>query len=367
MMRVGFIINSRVPEPGSLFQGGLLPHHLLSGWDDSASPMSFMRFHWVANELRKENQACYELYRPWRRYDAVVFLKSMGPHCVRLARKLKAAGTKVVFEANVDYYTPLQGEGHLAEMAPSAEQRADAIAITEMADVVIGTSRHLTAICAQYNANAFWVPDNVCSQVIPATQPGTSVSRTLPLPLWWSGVAAKAFEFLLIEDVLKPLGDRVHLHLVTDDFAKGRSRWRQDQRERMDALLKSVPHSIHTFGSIQNLLGLYAQGPGLILSPRFLDNPYNLGHTEWKITLGMACGLPALASPLPSYLEVEQRAESGAIRICHTPSDWKTALAEAMDGTWNLSEGGKAAREVVQKHYTTAVVARQHLQAISHS
>lgn len=327
--------------------------------------MSFMRFHWVADELR--GKASYELYRPWRRYTAVVFLKSMGSHCLRLARQLKAVGTKIIFEANVDYYTPLDGEGHLAEMAPTEQQRADAIAITTIADVVIGTSRHLTETCRQYNPNAFWVPDNVRDQIVPPQQVGEATVDDSPLPLWWSGVAAKAFEFLLIENVLKALGDRVHLHLVTDDFVKGRERWRTDQRERMDALLGKVPHTIHTFGSIHHLLHLYSQGPGLILSPRFLDNPYNLGHTEWKITLGMACGLPALASPLPSYLDVEKLAEPGAIRICRTEDEWKAAMEAAMDGSWNLAEGGTAAREVVKKCYSTAVVAAQHLQAVSHA
>jgi len=50
MKKVGFIINSRVPETASL-RAGMLPHHLLTGWDDAGSPMSFMRFRWVAEEV----------------------------------------------------------------------------------------------------------------------------------------------------------------------------------------------------------------------------------------------------------------------------------------------------------------------------
>ncbi len=359
MKRVGFIINSRVPDATSLFHGGLLPHHLLWGWDDSASPMSFMRFHWIARELlRTRSPFHYELYRPWRRYDSVVFLKSMGEHCVALARRLKAAGTTVIFEANVDYYTPRESQNHLAEMALTSRQQANAIEITETADIVIGTSRHLTKVCQAYNKRAYWVPDNVCLDLVPAESHSSRSSEEV-LQLWWSGVAAKAFEFLLIAGVLKAFRDRVHLHLVTDDWQKGRSSWSEEQRQSMDDLLVTVPHTLHDFGSIGNLLALYSQGPGLILSPRFLDNPYNLGHTEWKITLGMACGLPAVASPLPSYLDVAERAQPGAIHICRTDEEW----AACFDG--GLDFASAAARRVVRDHYSTAVVAPMHVEAIS--
>ena len=73
MKRVGFVINSRFPEAAS-FGRGMRPHHLLIGWDDSGSPMSFMRFHWIAQEVNKSGAVRYELFKPWRRYDAVVFL-----------------------------------------------------------------------------------------------------------------------------------------------------------------------------------------------------------------------------------------------------------------------------------------------------
>lgn len=360
MKRVGFIINSRVPNPASLFQGGLLPHHLVTGWDDAGSPMSFMRFRWVAEA---QTSLRYELYRPWRRYDIVVFLKSMGPHCLALARRLKAAGTRVVFEANVDYYTLPGTANYLAEMAPTPTQRENAIAITQAADAVIASSRHLMEVCREFNPHVFWVPDNVPMNIVPPLPEAGGWPS--PLPLWWSGVAAKAFEFLLIEEELRRQGDAIHLHLVTDDWPAGRRKWRADERERMDSLLAAVPHTIHDFGSIGHLLSLYAGGPGLILSPRFLDNPYNFGHTEWKITLGMACGLPAVASPLPSYLDVAGRAPAGAIRICRKGAEWSEAFADARSGAWDLPGAARAAREVVEKHYSTAVVAAQHAEVLN--
>lgn len=149
MKRVGFIINSRVPAPASL-RKGMPPHALATGWDDAGSPMSFMRFRWIADALRSSNSTWrYELYRPWRSYEAVVFLKSMGERCHALAARLRDEGTCVIFEANVDYYTRFEGALRMDAMAPSAAQRADAIAMTQSANAVVASSWHLADVCTK--------------------------------------------------------------------------------------------------------------------------------------------------------------------------------------------------------------------------
>lgn len=356
MKRVGFIINSRVPELASL-RKGMSPHALVSGWDDSGSPMSFMRFRWIAQALQGSDW-CYELYRPWRRYDAVVFLKSMGSHCLELAKRLRERGIRVIFEANVDYYTRFEGEARLDAMAPTEQQRADAIAITEFADTVIASSRHLAGVCAEFNSHSEWVPDNVDLRLRPAQAQGAPV-REGRLQVWWSGMAAKLFEFLAAEDAFLAVADRIHLRLVTDDLERAKSRWPVEVRERLERFLALVPHTVHRFRDITDLLALYAEG-GVIVSPRFLDTPYNLSHTEWKITLGMACELPALASPVPSYLDAAERSNAGAATICRTNAEWHSALSSWLDSPARLRESGRAALDAVRQHYETGVVARQH-------
>jgi len=355
MMRVGFIINSRVPELASL-RKGMRPHALLTGWDDSGSPMSFMRFHWLAEALADDCR--YELYRPFRTYDAVVFLKSMGPHCLALAERLRRKGTKIIFEANVDYYTPFEGEARFDAMVPTPAQRADAIAITAMADSVIASSRHLTNVCAAFNPRATWVPDNVNLKLRPAAVQREPF-RAGRLQIWWSGMAAKLFEFLAIEQALLAFADRIELQLVTDDIDRAKSRWPAPIRERVEKLLWRVPHTIHRFRGIPHLLDLYSSG-GVIVSPRFLDVPYNLSHTEWKIALGMACDLPAIASSVPSYLDVAGRSTVDALTICHSDGDWRQALDRYLSEASSLREAGRHAFETVRAYYETGVVARQH-------
>ena len=357
MKRVGFIINSRVPELASL-RKGMPPHALLTGWDDAGSPMSFMRFRWVAETLRAAGSEWrYELYRPGRTYAAVVFLKSMGPHCLAFAQRLRAAGSVVLFEANVDYYTRYDGVARLDVMVPTASQRADAVAITEFADGVIGSSRHLAEVCREFNSAATWVPDNVDLRLRPAAVQREPM-RDGRLQVWWSGMAAKLFEFLAAEEAFLALADRIELQLVTDDVERARMRWPVEVRERFERFLARVPHTLHRYRDIPHLLGLYAAG-GVIVSPRYLDVPYNLSHTEWKITLGMACDLPAIASPVPSYRDVAERSAPGAVTIATGAEEWVEALEKFLANDARRV-AGKAAGEAVRTHYATPVVAKQH-------
>jgi glycosyltransferase involved in cell wall biosynthesis len=361
--RAGFIINSRVPEVAS-FRKGMPPHALVTGWDDAGSPMSFMRFRWVAEALRTAGADWrYELYRPWRAYDAVVFLKSMGPHCLALAKRLRDQGTCVVFEANVDYYTRHDKATPLSAMSPAAEQRSQAIAITQFANAVLASSRHLAEVCVAFNPRVDWVPDNVNLALSPAATQVQPVSDGR-LRVWWSGMADKLFEFLAAEEAFLALADRIHLHLVTDDIGKARERWPAEVRGRLERFFSRVPHTIHRFRDIRGLLQLYGAG-GVIVSPRHLDVPYNLSHTEWKISLGMACGLPAIASPVPSYTDMAERAEGEAVSLCRSNEEWTQALEGFLASPVRLAEAGRSAREVVEKRYATDVVARRHAACLS--
>jgi glycosyltransferase involved in cell wall biosynthesis len=202
------------------------------------------------------------------------------------------------------------------------------------------------------------VPDNVNLKLRPPKL------QTAPfcdgrLQVWWSGMAAKLFEFLAAEEAFLSIADRIHLHLVTDDLDQARPRWPLEVRDRLEAFLSRIPHTLHRFRGVSHLLGLYGGG-GVIVSPRFLDAPYNLAHTEWKISLGMACEMPAIASPVPSYVDAAERSAEGAVTICHSNEDWARAFEGIFANRAQLQEMGWRAYETVKQHYETGVVARQH-------
>jgi hypothetical protein len=78
----------------------------------------------------------------------------------------------------------------------------------------------------------------------------------------------------------------------------------------------------------------------------------------------MAAGLPALASPQPSYRDVADRSSHpGAVTLCETQADWDHAFAVAMSNE-GYAEKSAAAEDVVRRFYSSSVVARQHCREI---
>lgn len=333
-------------------------HHMVTGWPDKGSPMHFMRFAWIAGQVNQGGEIRYELYKPWRTYDAVVFLKSMEMGCDRLLQKLKASGVACIFEANVDYYT-LRGNDSLPlEIVPTEAQRQAAIRMASSPHKVIASSRRLSEICSVWNRQASWVPDNIPDAWIGRDAVQTPVCDGR-LQVWWSGMASKLGDLLEIEKPLRSFRDKMDLHLVTGDLSAALDRLQDGQGARLRELLGNLHVTTHRFRDIPALLALYRKG-GVIISPRRLENPYNQSHTEWKITLGMAVGLPAIASPQPSYLDVAGFASHPkAVTICASDAEWCDAFKDALDGR-DFEERSRASVDVVRRHYSTSVVAEMH-------
>lgn len=348
-MRVGFVIDGQLPN-------WRWPWQFIRGCP-SGSSVCEMRFGWIARQLAAEagDEVQYSLYRPWQRFDAVVFLKSMNAQSQRLAAALRERGTRVLFDVNVDYFTPATGTFYYRGMAPTAQQTADAQAMAALSDALIADSSHLATVCAQHHRQVRWIPDNVDLSLVPPT---LGMKRDGRLHLLWSGEAVKLFELLSIESVLRRFADRIRLTLVTNDLA-AMDRWFEPYKERSERMLGGIEHAVVPFTSIRALLEIYSAG-GVFISPRFLDNSYNWGHTEWKITLPMACGRIALGSPLPSYRDVAERSGGAGIRLCENEDVWCGSLDEILSGRLDFAAEENAAREVVAKFYGTPVVAKAH-------
>jgi hypothetical protein len=349
-MRVGFVIDGSLPRwrrPWQLIRG--CPSH---------SAVGEMRYGWISRHLNAQasQRVRYSLYRPWQSYDAVVFLKSMNADSQRLARSLRTRGTRILFDVNVDYFTPATGIFYYEGMAPTVRQTDDARRMAEISDALIADSSHLAKVCAQHHPHVRWISDNVDMRLVPPWAPVAKPGAKLDL--LWSGEAVKLFELLSIEDVLRKFADRVRLVLITNSLA-ALDRWFDPWKSRFESLLQAVEHEIFPFRSIGELLRIYANG-GVFISPRFLDNSYNYGHTEWKITLPMSCGRMAVGSPIPSYVDVAERSKGAGLRICADADAWEMALDDALSGTIDWVAEETAARTVVKEYYSTPVVAAAH-------
>ena len=291
---------------------------------------------------RHERGLRSEIYRPSRRYDVVVFLKAMDAAAQAEAERIQNGGGRVVFDANVNYYE-IWGEYELPKTRPTEQQRQDAIEMTTAADWVVADSSYLLRVIRKYTDRANWIPDNVNTRLFrPPRRQGGDRLRVV-----WSGMAAKARPLLDVGEALAAVG--AELTVVSNE-----------EPPELAELRQSVPVRFVDFS-----LRRYAQElreADVIVSPKRLVNGYELGHTEWKITLGMAVGLPAVASPQQSY--VEAIAHRGGGIIAAGPGEWWVALERLRDAEFR-ARLGRRARETVLERYSTPVVARQYAELLA--
>ena len=286
---------------------------------------------------RHERRLRNELYRPGRRYDVVVFVKSMDERTQAEAELIKGAGGRIVFDANVNYYE-IWGDYELPNTRPTEEQRRDAIEMTRLADWVVADSSYLLEIVRKHTERASWIPDNVDTRLFrPPRQ-----RRRGGLVAAWSGMAAKARPLLEIREPLASAG--VELVVVSNEEPPELTELRRDVSVRF------VEFSLRRYAQV-------VREADLIVSPKRLVNGYELGHTEWKITLGMAAALPAVASPQRSYVEAIEHRGGGI--VAEGPDEWRAALERLRDAELR-DELGRRARETVVERYSTSVVAKQY-------
>jgi len=289
-----------------------------------------------------------ERYRPWKTYDAVVFVKIMTDAAYHQAVKLKQKGTPIIFDANVNYYERW-GSFPVPGTEPTAKQQEQAVRLTRLADCVVADSSYLKTVCEHWNANVVWIPDAVDTQRYRPTQKSQTTPKTRLVAIW-SGVGKKALHLEMIEPVLRSFEGRIQLLLVP-----GKSTPEDPTAAVVDRLSRTPGNRVVRWGE-QPFSDLLKEAD-IILSPKYLESSYEMGHTEYKISLGMAAGLPAIASPQPSYLDA---LATGGGKICRTPDEWAAAFHFYLSDHKAHQADGLRARQIIESRYAIPVVAQQY-------
>lgn len=286
----------------------------------------------------------HEMYDASRHYDIVVFVKAMDQTCQDEAQKIKAYGGTIVFDSNVNYYE-IWGTYPVPGTQPTPRQQQDAIQMSALADWIVADSSYIMGISKKYNPNTTWVPDNVNLDTFRGLR---AHRKRETLYLVWSGVSKKSYHLLQVKEVLQQLSS-VELVLVSDTVP-----------DAMPELQKVIPCHYIEYSNERYVKALMKSD--IIISPKHLSNSYEMGHTEYKITLGMAIGLPAVASPQRSYVEAINYAHGGI--IADTPEDWLEALTSLIGDPELRTRMGANAQQTVRDRYSTPVVARQYMEVL---
>jgi glycosyltransferase involved in cell wall biosynthesis len=303
-----------------------------------------MRIANVARWLNRNTRIRNELYRPDRRYDVVVLMKAMDQRSQAEAELVRRRGGRVVFDANVNYYE-IWGEYDLPDTKPTPEQQANALKMTRDAHAVVADSTYILDIVRRLNANAAWIPDNVDTRLF---RPRRRPRGRGPVRLVWSGRSHKAKPLLELRGPLSGL-EGVELVVVSDREPDVIGPLREATQVRFE------PFSLRGYARLLCECDV-------IVSPKRLVNGYELGHTEWKITLGMACGLPAVASPQRSYVEAISHGGGGI--VADGPDEWRAAIERLVEDPELRRELGERARATVEARYATDVVAPRYLELL---
>jgi hypothetical protein len=273
------------------------------------------------------------LNRPRRDAEIAVFVRWQDRKALELAKGLKRRGQRIVFDLCVNYFDSagIFDGGY----GSTAAQRAECLAMAEVADAVTCSSDFIRRRAADHHGRAVYLPDSIDRSHFNAVKSPEDYAAER-LTAAWSGQSIKAGE---LEAVLPLLREREMKLLVI-----------ADRRPDLAGDFGFIPWTYESFP------GDIVRGD-LCLSPRSTDNPYDLGHSHFKIGVFMAAGVPALASPTPSYREVVEKTGGG--RICEGPEDWAAALDEIIADRDLLRRWSEAARTGMEP-YTTAEVAKQY-------
>ncbi len=266
--------------------------------------------------------------------DIAVFVRRQDEGSRRLAERLRARGVKVALDLCVDYYdeTGLLPGGYGVTRQHVAECRA----MTAAADVVLAASGFIAERARAHHPRVELLPDSVDRAHFRFTKrydrPARWWRRAGPPVAVWCGTAVKAPE---MEPWIALLAKRSIPLLVISERRPALSarfryvRWRH----------ASVPRDL--------LRGDFS------IAPRELDTPYNHGHSHFKIGMFMAEGVPAIASPVPSYRDVLVPEQGGL--ICDGPGEWEEALDRIVAEPALLARWSPQAARAMEPYHTAAV------------
>lgn len=321
-----------------------LPRRWYHRWYMPLSDAGVMRFTNLIREMRSLDPALeHELFRPGVRYDLLVVLKCVSDEVRAVGERAREHGTHLVFDANVNYYS-IWGDFPVPGTRPTPRQQENAIALTSAADGVVADSSFIAEECRRYNRRVRHIPDNVNLSYFGRTR---RHERRDKITLIWSGISQKAFHLSLIEPVLYRCASRLRLWLVSNN----------QEYPACVKRMSSILEMRHFDFTLKRYAEVLAQSD-IIISPKVLNNSYELGHSEYKITLGMAAALPAIASPQRSYIEAIGHRGGGF--ICADEEQWQDVMERLATDAELRGCLGAEARKTVEERYSSSVVAQQY-------
>lgn len=273
------------------------------------------------------------LYRPFRKYDIVVFQKSFSEEHYLIAKKLRSSGTKIILDVNVNYF---EKKGETTQV--TEDQIRNIHRFLGLTDAILVSSAYLRTIAEIYHPDVHYVPEHISTIGV---YPVKSLSK--PIKLLYCGYAVKANCILLIDNVLDEFSKHCDFELlfVCD----------KDPYLKLPFRMSFIKYNQH------NLINILRQGD-VKIAPRRLDNSYDLGHSFTKIGYPMSVGLPVAASPVPSY-------QGSPALLASNDEEWLRNLRLLTEDTSEYRRISQSGMSFVRDNYSLQVIGRMYLEIFS--
>ena len=267
---------------------------------------------------------------PDSRADVSVFVRWQDNDALGLAKRLRGRGEKVVFDLCVNYFDETgYFDGGYGTTQREVKECARMVAV---ADAVTCSSAFIAERAAEHHPWAMYLPDSVDARHFRYQKDLQDFQRP-QLRAIFSGTASKANE---LEPILPLLRERdIPLTVISN------------REPELTTPSRFVTWSYESFP--KRIL----EGE-ICVAFRPVDNRYNQGHSLFKVGVFMAQGVPAVASPVPSYEEVVLNGTGGA--LCRSLTEWEESLDLVMQDRQQLVEWSEQARSNLREYHTERVV-----------
>lgn len=268
--------------------------------------------------------------RYFPRPEVAVFLRRYSSGDVELASKLKRKGTRIILDVIVNYFEvyPPHPEGY---GGCSREQHYNFMKLAELADEIWCASPFLKSVADRFHQNAVFISDSIDScHFSQLKQYGSDNSR--PLRFGWSGVSSKALPLNMFKHWIE--SGAIKMLIISDkrpdlDFPYEYRKW----------TYSNFPRDIVDCD--------------LCVAPRDVENDYDRGHSLFKIGVFMAEGVPALASPVPSYELLLGKGKGG--HLCRNYNEWCVLIDKSINEPGLLQKWSRESVEQIRPYFTENV------------
>ena len=271
-----------------------------------------------------------ELYKPFRKYDVVFFIKTATERAVRIARKLEKEGVYLILDSYSEFLDdPLKKD---------FSDRINIIELLSLMDVVNVCSDVQVQTYSKYHDNVRFVGDSVHEKMFLNKK---EHSEKEVITLIYCGYGKKVSDTLVIAEVIKRLQKEFGCRMIFLSNEKPE--------------IKEFEWDYMKYN--QNIIGEQLCKGDIMIAPRPMTGIEKLPHSNTKIAYPMSLGLPVVASPISSYLD------SPAI-ICRNNEEWYENIKNLILNVDLRKEVGEKSRLYIKENYSRNVIGEKYLAEI---